>query len=210
MSDRQLPYYDIDGIRYVRVTAALSAINRPGLNKWLGNVGTAEAERIVSEAQDIGTETHKFIQRIISGGSVSKPEWDILAPEIQSALQAWMSFKENLKPKIKATELQLVSKKYGYAGKTDAVALVNGELEILDWKTAGQLWEEVELQMAAYAMAFFEMTGEKPVRCRAIRLDKTVKYWTKSDQVVLTNIDDAFKAFLAALTLYNYKSVKEG
>ncbi len=198
-------YYTIDGVEYPRVTHILSVLNREGLNVWREKVGKEYREQVVQEAQDIGTETHKLIQRIINGGTIGAAEWSMLAPEIKSALQAWVGFTKRLKPVFKHTELLLHSKKYGYAGTTDAVALIDGRLTICDWKTANALWDEVELQMAAYAMAYYEMFGEKPVSCRAIRLDKSRAYWSTKDQVVLTNIDDAFDAFLGAIKIYNYR-----
>ena len=198
-------YYEIDGVQYPRVTHILSVLNREGLNIWREKVGTAYREEVVQKAQDIGTETHKFIQRIINGGKIESGEWSMLAPEIQSALQAWVGFTKRLKPQFKHTELLLHSKKYGYAGTTDAVALIDGRLTICDWKTANNLWDEVDLQMAAYAMAYYEQYGEKPVSCRAIRLDKSQGYWSHKDQVILTNIDDAFEAFLGAIKIYNYR-----
>jgi len=198
-------YYIIDGVQYPRVTHILGVLNREGLNIWREKVGTSYREEVVQKAQDIGTETHKFIQRIINGGKIESGEWSMLAPEIQSALQAWVGFTKRLKPQFKHTELLLHSKKYGYAGTTDAVALIDGHLTICDWKTANNLWDEVDLQMAAYAMAFYEQYGEKPVSCRAIRLDKSQGYWSHKDQVILTNIDDAFEAFLGAIKIYNYR-----
>ncbi len=195
---------------YPRITRALEALSRPGLNRWRENVGTEIADETVEQARDIGSVTHDYIKWIIRGFSFNESKegmfrWSQLAQEVRNSLMSWESFRQTLKPKIKETELLLVSKTYGYAGTTDCVALVNKELEIIDWKTANQLWVEVEFQLAAYAMAYFENTGKMPVRCRAIRLDKEKGYWSpKTDQVILTDIPRAFKGFLGLFDAYKY------
>jgi len=206
-----LPYYEKDGQRYPRVTGIISKVlNKEGLNQWRENVGKSIADETVEQARDIGSVTHDYINRLLCGETISGGEWGMLASEIQNTLQSWESFRQTVKPKIKATELLLVSKKYGYAGTTDCVALVNKELEIIDWKTANALWVEVEFQLAAYAMAYFEMTGDMPTQARAIRLDKERGYWTTKDQVILTDIPKAFEAFLSLFTVYKYLQKEKG
>jgi genome maintenance exonuclease 1 len=198
--------YLIEGIEYPRVTTILGVLNRPGLNHWRENVGRDAADEAVETARDIGTVTHEYISRILKGWSfndnaATRFEWNQLAPEVKNTLQCWESFRLTIKPKIKATELLLVSKEHGYAGTTDCVATVGG-LEIIDWKTANALWPEVKFQLAAYAHAYYEMTGKMPVRGRAVRLDKNRTFWTPADQVVVEDLNFWFKGFLGLFDAY--------
>ena len=204
------PYYVINGVSYPRVTDIISKVlNKEGLNQWRENVGKSIADETVEQARDIGSVTHDYINRILKGFSFTTDEktmfeWAQLAPEIRNTLQSWESFRQTVEPTIKETEMRLVSKKYGYAGTTDAIAIVDKQLTVLDWKTANALWVEVEFQLAAYAMAYYEMTGKMPTQARAIRLDKGRDFWTTKDQVILTDIPKAFSAFLGLFEVYKY------
>lgn len=211
-------YHEINGQIYWRPTYILSTmLNKEGLNMWREKVGKAEREEITQQAQDIGSEIHLWVSRLINGYKFTENqhtmlEWAQLAPEIRNGLQSWESFRKSVNPNIRASELRLVSETYKYAGTTDCVALVgqNEDLEILDWKTGSIEWLEIRLQLAAYANAYREMTGTMPVRARAIHLDKDRGYWTTKDQVIVEDLDEAFEAFLGLYTVFKYKLKTEG
>ncbi|GAH10678.1 unnamed protein product, partial [marine sediment metagenome] len=153
----------------------------------------AEADRQRDEAADIGTKTHKAIEEYLKTGR--KPKG--LAPVIQKTFNAFLIFaKEKKLGKAIAVE-KIIYSPYGYAGKLDFVAPLDGKKSLVDAKTSGGFYSEVPRQLAAYANAFEEMTGDKIERVGAVRLDKEtgLPYW--KDYTDIREI--SFKRFLCLL-----------
>ena len=97
----------------------------------------------------------------------------------------------------------MYSAKYGYAGAMDAVAYHEGRLVALDWKTSNGIYSEYALQVAAYAKALEEMTGEEVHEAWIVRLGKRApEFEAKKVQ----DIESVFIAFRAAL--YLWKSLR--
>jgi hypothetical protein len=95
--------------------------------------------------------------------------------------------------------MMVYSAKYKYAGAMDAVAYRDGKMVALDWKTSNGLYGEYALQVAAYAKALEEMTGEVVSEAWAVRFGKkTPEFEAKK----VTDLDGTFVAFRAALYLW--------
>ena len=81
--------------------------------------------------------------------------------------------------------------------------MVRGELALGDWKTSKRIYDEYWLQIAAYVMAFKELTGvnlDGGFIC-CIR-DGKVTYEEKT----FTELEVEFDAFLHALALHKWKN----
>ncbi|MCI0785891.1 MAG: hypothetical protein J4O09_06205 [Chloroflexi bacterium] len=81
----------------------------------------------------------------------------------------------------------------------NAVAYRGGKLVALNWKTSNGLYPEYALQVAAYAKALGEMTGNPVTEAWAVRLEKASPEF-EARRVV--DLDTAFIAFRAALYLW--------
>jgi ATP-dependent helicase/DNAse subunit B len=66
-----------------------------------------------------------------------------------------------LKPK---TEVHFVSEEFQVQGFIDAIHDVNGEVSLMDYKTSknGEISDEYKLQLAIYALLFYEKYGKHP------------------------------------------------
>lgn len=118
-----------------------------------------------------------------------------------------------------ATERKVFSRKYGYAGTMDGLAVVSScknpkccpspfdqRLTLVDWKTSNYLYIEYLLQTAAYQRAFTEETGEVIEDRWIIRLgkeDAEFDPWHMEGQQLF---EEDFTAFKNAL--YLCRSVK--
>ena len=125
----------------------------------------SEDRRVSKEATDIGSLVHKFCEEY-PGGQM---------PEDAQARAACEAFKRwHYQHDVDAIEKEKVifSRSLCYAGKFDLLATIDGELCILDYKTSKVFAEENPAQLAAYAVAHQENTGEKIAHGWIIRLDK--------------------------------------
>ena len=100
-----------------------------------------------------------------------------------------------------ATEIIVGSSKYNCAGSLDALVIVNGKLELWDWKTSNSVSDGYAMQVAAYKKFFELMTGLKIHKCRIMKLDK---YSDKFKVYEIPNVNEAFKAFVAISKVYDW------
>ena len=155
----------IDGVRYynvndrpmVSITSVTSHFNKHIFVEWRKKVGDAEANRITKRATTRGTATHELIEKHLLNEEVvlDNPSTKMLFPQAKKVLQ-------NIN-NIYALEKSLYSNELGVAGTVDCIAEYNGELSIIDFKTAAKPkpreWiENYFVQAAAYACMFYEIT----------------------------------------------------
>jgi|TARA_B110001454_G_scaffold77758_1_gene75312 hypothetical protein len=166
--------------------------------------GIKTAYRSISnEALNTGTAVHKWIEDAIrwkmeEGDAPELPD-DEAALNCIEAFRAWA--KEN-EVKWLAIEQKVYSKKYNYAGTVDAVAEVNGELTVIDFKTSAKIYKQYHLQVAAYAQAITEMYGRDVEKGLILRLDKdSGKYQTKTFEPL-----EHVRVFLSCMELREWSS----
>ena len=156
----------IDGVRYytvnnkpmVSITSVTSHFNKEIFVEWRKKVGDDEANRITKRATTRGTAVHELIESHLLNKDV---KYDKPGPK--------MLFQQS-KPKLKkinniyALEKSLYSNELGVAGTVDCIAEYDGELSIIDFKTAAKPkpreWiESYFVQAVAYACMFYELTN---------------------------------------------------
>lgn len=207
------------------VTTVLGMINKPFLAGWQTNEalkalveaaeGRQKAGQVISPdflrasikdakgaayrkrdaAADFGSQSHDLIERRIkSGGPL--PDWP---PHLTPVLHGFEDWLKRSQFRFEWAERGVYSAKYGYAGTVDCMAWHGEELVITDWKTSSRLSWEYALQVAAYAKAWEEMTGQSVKQAWVIRLGKAQPEF-EARQV--KDMETAFIAFRAALYLF--------
>jgi genome maintenance exonuclease 1 len=141
----------------VSITSVTSHFNKHIFVEWRKRVGETEANRITKRATTRGTATHELIEKHLLNEEVEldNPSTKMLFTQAKKVLQ-------NIN-NIYALEKSLYSNELGVAGTVDCIAEYNGELSIIDFKTAAKPkprdWiENYFVQAAAYACMFYELT----------------------------------------------------
>lgn len=75
---------------------------------------------------------------------------------VTAGFESFMAWWNMSKPKIVATEMPFYSEAFRFGGTLDAVAEINGEIVMLDWKTSKGVYADYLLQIAAYGQLWFE------------------------------------------------------
>ena len=167
----------------------------------------AEAARLKDEASDIGTKTHKAIEDYLK--TKKKPKG--LAPNIQKIFNSFLVFAKAMKlGEVIASEKILYST-YGYAGTLDIVAPIYSKplgrtaKYLLDIKTSARFYSDMPRQLAAYANAYEEKTGETIEGVGIIRLDKIscLPYWKDYS-------DEREISFQMFLSLLDFVKLRDG
>jgi len=220
--------YNINGKEYVSVTTILKVISKPSLYFWYAKHGTAkmwkvldeipkeDRERILakhpdliknpqdimSEASDIGKEVHNAIDDYVKGKEVGK-----LNEITEKCFHAFIEWSDKVGLVTKASELQIYSDKYKYAGTLDFVGEIDGKLCLADWKSSSGIYKEYSLQLSAYRRAYLEMN--KNVKLSTdMYLVRLGKYDGKFEIKVFKDSKDLFDAFLSAKKLWDWQNGK--
>lgn len=149
------------------------------------------------QAGDIGHEAHKVIEAHLLGESILPPE-NLKARECADRAIEWMGT-HGFRPL--AVERYVYSRRHRCAGMLDALAYVDDELAIVDWKSSKAIYPEYWLQTAAYQGFHQEETGDR-IACRyLVKLGKDDGELEIKRRGGLKNFKGDYQAFLGALKL---------
>jgi hypothetical protein len=168
------PREEINGIRhyvtpngsYPSVTTVLGAmLDKSALIEWRARVGDEEANRVSRLAATRGTNIHNMCESYVRGEDVdvSMPFNTMMFNQIKKVLDEHVDG-------IVGCELTLVSDELKIAGSCDLIALYDGKLSIIDYKTSTKNkmkdWiESYFLQTVLYSYMLWEMTGMMAKQC---------------------------------------------
>lgn len=121
-------------------------------------------------AMSYGTTVHELIEEYCKTGV--EPELSDHPIEVQTAWASWKTWLVAFDYEPLAQEIQVCNTEVGYAGRFDAIAMVNGICTLVDFKTSSGFYgDEYLYQLAAYWMA---APDEYDIKQGGIlRLDKT-------------------------------------
>ena len=220
--------YMVEGKQVPAVTRVVDAVSPKSLTEWAAKAGAdwwfkisnsdnykddVEMQAIVydgirfahkeisREAQNIGSDVHKWIElwikfKIHGGSSVADYPYEVKTP--MENFHKWVESKEI---EWIASEKKVYSKFWNYAGTIDALAKINGELYVIDFKTSAKIYKEYYLQVYGYAQAIHEMVN-----------DESNKHYPKGMIVRLDKNEDKFQevAFeCEPRVFHNALSIKE-
>ena len=98
-------------------------------------------------AAALGSQVHRLVEeRILTGPLAYVP------PEARPYIDSFVRWVSQRNPSFEAAEAVVVNRTIGYAGTLDALALIDGRMTVIDWKT-GSVWPDAALQLTAYAHA---------------------------------------------------------
>lgn len=147
-------HYVVDGATYPSVTTFIGEVSdNSWLDEWERRVGKEKAAVISRNAANRGTRLHSLMERYIQGQEI------VLAKEYPDAVGLFNKLRPLLDQKlgvIRCQEDVLLSHTLKLAGRVDLLAEWEGELSVIDFKTATKpkLKEDIGhyfLQCTAYS-----------------------------------------------------------
>ena len=125
-------------------------------------------------SRSLGTFAHSWIESVLlwqKDRTVLPPPLTGVCGDAARSCCAWLKWRAanpDLTPAH--AELMIYSRRYRFAGTTDALFLSGGKLVLFDWKTGAKLHGVYRLQVAAYASALQEMGAGRVTSARVVRL----------------------------------------
>lgn len=141
------------------------------LMHWAHSQGAKGLPLYARAAIDIGTCVHHMAELDLKG----RPDREIeaycheclTAPEhLQAAWNAFNAFRawrQQCQVRAIAQEASLVSELYQYGGTPDCVALIDGKVSLIDFKTSAKPYAEHLIAMAAHAHLWNERHPDRPI-----------------------------------------------
>jgi len=152
------------GNLYPSITTVLSAYNKKAIYEWRQRVGEEEANRISRMASGRGTKLHNTVEKYLLN-EMSDMKIQTMMPDIKEMFFDIRKIIDENIGDIYGIEQPLYSHKLRLAGRCDCIAEWDGELSIVDWKTASKQKDKEHIQnyfmqATAYAEMFEEITGK--------------------------------------------------
>jgi hypothetical protein len=145
--------YTIDGRELAAVTKIIGrVIRKPGLERWIGNVGNLEAERRKEEAGERGTLVHALASLHAEGTpDIPLGGESAIRPQLR-LFEQW--YADNVQDML-ACELIVHHPRYDYVGTLDFLVRLRGDRipTVIDVKSGAAMWPEMRYQTAAYREA---------------------------------------------------------
>lgn len=196
-------YINSNGDYVVGVTTVLNVLDKPNLVSWSNRLGLQgiDSTKFKDKMADIGTITHLRILHELKGTEPDLSEYsqaDIKASE--NCMMSYHSWSKIHQLKPICIEVPQVSDRYGYGGTPDFIGLVDGRMEIIDYKTGNGIYGSAYYQVAAYRQMAHEL-GHQVEHARILRIGRSAD--EGFEERLITKFDDEFQLFLRCLEIYN-------
>ncbi len=160
-------------------------------------------QRKKTAAAEKGTTAHEIIEAYIKTKVVpTLPELTPEQKEVKNCVDNFLKWEADNKVEWLLVEQFVGSEKYQFAGQLDAVAIVNGKLCLVDFKTSNQIGMDFYLQTIGYQIALEEMGLSGIVERWILRFPKDKGGY--EERLVPTSYENDKIAFLNALKIYNW------
>jgi hypothetical protein len=117
------------------------------------------------DAADFGQLAHSWIEAHLNGKEVTL---DSLPTPSRNAVEAMLRWEKEHKVEMLKTEETFYSCRLNMAGTADCVAMVDGELTLIDWKTSISIYSSHPIQLWGYCICDEEQHGDRLYRQIAV------------------------------------------
>jgi len=159
---------------------------------------TAEtAPSRASVARDYGTAAHEAVELWLKYETFGDP-MPFITEHVYAASKAIVDWLHKNEWEILDVETSVYHPQLLYVGTADCVAQRGDNIAIFDWKTGGGIYNNAALQVAAYGMAYAELTGQSVEQGWIIRSNPN-----GLEVLQVGNFDDARTMFRQLLEVRN-------
>jgi RecB family exonuclease len=191
--------YTVDGLKFPSVTTILSVIDKPGLSWWGMKMGVEGVCQLARADENLDWRDPEGIVKLLTHYKLTVnhtlKKAGTRGTSLHNALEAWMYDAKapnaiefpaedrgyvqalarallEFRPMVVNMEVPVASLTYGFAGRYDLLADIEGEIVRIDLKTGKKIYpEQVFPQLAAYEFAAVECGEHESDRQMVLRLD---------------------------------------
>lgn len=163
---------------------------------------TTKVRAISSDKASIGSTVHAMTETI--DNTEQLPDLKTMAPQYQGYIKAFLSFRDQYKPKMLHNEATVYNKTLRYAGTIDRIYEIGGKTVLLDIKTSKAFYPEMALQLSAYKAAEFFYDKDTKTSTPFIKIDELAILLLGEDGYSYHQAPDKLKHFLYAYEIYKF------
>lgn len=153
----------------------------------------------LTNAGDLGSLVHKWIENYIKGKNPVIP----VNPILKKSIENFLIWKNKYGVEFIMSEQLIYSRKFKYAGTLDFICRIGGHLFLGDFKTSSGVYADHMIQTATYRMAREEEFPQEKYKGQVIihlGRDGTSAFYILTEDTWYTKMK---KAFVCAMTLSN-------
>jgi hypothetical protein len=178
---------------------------------WQQGMEGIDYNKSSQAAMDAGTIAHAMAESSIKGTIWERPvgiDNDTFS-KARTAFEAFQTWQSMSKIELLESETPFVSERLRFGGTLDAIARINSEIALIDFKTSNGLYEDHVVQISAYLHLYEEV---KQVEIKGgvhiLRFGKNAgnfhhHYYPRKQ------MDDPFRVFVNLRELYDLKKTLE-
>jgi hypothetical protein len=194
------------------ITGSQIGWSKQALINWANRIGLQgiSASKYKDDKAEIGTLGHELITNWLLKQETDTSDYS--KNQIDAAENSALSFHEWAKgKKIEPIliEKALVSEKHRFGGKADIYAKVDDIPELNDLKTGSGIYEEMIIQVSAYAH-LLEENGHPVERVRILNIPRTEDERFMEQVIGKQQLEVAWKIFLNCLENYQLRKKLNG
>jgi len=179
--------YRLDGV----VLPSVTQIMKPLSDEKYRSI----PEDVLSKAAHRGTVIHEAIENIIKYDFLDVPE------EYEGYVNGFLEFRDMYNPEFLASEYRMAHKFLNYAGTCDLLCMIDGELNLVDYKNTSVINEGLcRVQLEAYSQALASH-GVKVEKRRILQFRPDGK-WV---DMMFSPDAEAWRVFGSLKMIYDYK-----
>src|SRR5262249_37328845 len=120
----------------------------------------------ICKPEDAGTLAHAMALAHVRGidWQPEVPIDPVLLDKARSGFAAYLAWERMHKPRIRRTDIVLASDRYSFGGSIDAVAVVDGKLALMDWRTSNAVYQDHLIALAACKALWEENEPAHPLK----------------------------------------------
>jgi len=193
-----------NGTRVPSVTTVLGVLAKPALIHWAWECGCQgeDYRKVRGAAAQVGTIAHYLIMCHLKG---IEPELGEYAPEdvslAENCVLSYFEWEKGHSMEPVLVEQPLVHEQMEYGGTIDCLAMLDGSLTLIDFKTGKAIYREMVYQLAAY-MRLLEENGYKPEAARILRIGRTEDENFEDRLIGVTEQVAGWRVFTLAREIY--------
>lgn len=198
-------YVTADGQRVPGCTTVTGILNKPALVAWANRLGLEgiDVDEYVDVLADIGTLVHAMILADFDGSVLDTSTFT--AEQIGLAENAFLSYcawrkAHEVVPVL--VETPLVSEDHRFGGTPDLVAMVDGTLELVDFKSGSGIYAEHLHQVCGGYRILVNEHIYNPQRIRIVRIPRDESEAFEEHVIPATSCQPHIDLFLHALAIY--------
>lgn len=160
--------------------------------------------RTSKAASDLGSAAHVIFERLARGEVINDRHVHV---DVKPHVKHFREFLDEVQPEFLHLEETCWNDSLGYAGSFDAVAKIDGERVIVDWKTSKSVYDSVSLQLAAYRYAERIIVADTSESTPMPKLTGGAVLHVRPEGWALHPMDcgpDVFEVFKALLTVFDW------